>query len=312
MAEVREGSGAVDARVVYWGIQGAGKSLNLRAVHGKLRPDHRGEIREVPTRFDPTVCYEVLPIELGEIAGVRTRIQIVAAPGAPEQAPTRKQLLDRVDGIVLVLDAAPEREEENLGSFEELREGLAAYGRSLDEVPLVIQYNKRDQADPFSIESLHRKLDVGPAPVFEAVATEGTGVLQTLSTISKRVIRSLRDPARLDGVEPAPEPEPPPAPPSAQVMEEAILEEDQHPEAAVAALDVETALETPAWEQVAGEIERPTGVRIGRDLSIVSVGEAQRTGDRRLRVPLVLGDASGQTTSVALHIELEALVDEDC
>ena len=95
----------VNARIVYWGIAGAGKRTNLRVIHAKLRPDHRGELRELPTRLDPTVTYCMLPIELGEVSGVRTRIQVVTAPSGPEQAPTRKQLLDRVDGVVFVVDA---------------------------------------------------------------------------------------------------------------------------------------------------------------------------------------------------------------
>jgi signal recognition particle receptor subunit beta len=320
MAELSEGASEVNARVVYWGIEGSGKSTNLQAIYARLRPDHRSEVRQVPTRFDPSVSYEMLPIELGEIAGVRTRLQVIAPPGAPEQAPTRKQLLDRVDGLVLVLDAQAERLDDNLASFQELRRSLAAYGRRLDSLPLVVQYNKRDLADAYAAESLHRKLDLGSVPVFEAVAAEGRGVLETLSTISKRVIRSLRD-QELEPAAPAPqpepaapaprpEPEPPPAAPSAQ-MEEAILRETSEPEAGRAAHELETSLDTPAWEQISGEIERPVGVRLGRDLSIVSVGRASRSGERRVRVPLVLGDASGQTTSIALSIEIEPLIDED-
>jgi len=183
----------VNARIVYWGAQGAGKSANLRMIHAKLRADHRGELREVPTRIDPSVCYEVLPIELGEIAGVRTRIQIIAPPGGPEHAPTRKQLLDKVDAVVFVVDAQRDRIDDNVAAFDELRRCLAAYGRALESVPLVIQYNKRDLADPYALEELHRKLDVRGAGAFEAVATDGTGVLQTLTTISKRVIRARRE-----------------------------------------------------------------------------------------------------------------------
>lgn len=322
MAEVRRDEAQVNARVVYWGIEGSGKTTNLQTVFAKLRPDHRSELREVPTRFDPTVCYEVLPIELGEIAGMCTRIQIIAVPGSPEQAPTRKQLLDRVDGLVFVVDSQRERLDENIASFEELRQSMSAYGRALDDLPLIVQYNKRDLADPYALEELHRKLGPGPNAVFEAVATEGTGVLQTLSTISKQVIRSLReqnvgaDPAGIADEPPALEPEDPaPAVPDAAegLMENAILEEEAHPEAdaiAATAREAESLLDPPAWSQVAGEIERPSGVRLGPDLSIVSVGEATRQGDRCVRVPVVLGDADGQTTTVAITIQLDPLLDE--
>jgi signal recognition particle receptor subunit beta len=328
MAEIRSGDTQVDARVVYWGVEGSGKTTNLNAVFSKLRPDHRSDLREIPTRFDPTVCYEVLPIELGEISGVRTRIQIVAVPGAPEQAPTRKQLLDRVDGIVMVIDSRSERIDDNLASFDELRSSLDAYGRSLDEVPLVVQYNKRDLADPYVLEEIHRKLDLGGTTVFEAVATEGSGVLQTLSTISKRVIRSLREqPGEDENLASDPKPELPASPLSpdtqaspgelevspAERMEEAILDENEHPEAE--AIDsvtraTEDLLEAPAWPEIAGEIERPRGARIGPGLTIVSVGEATRVGERSVRVPLVLGDPDGETATLALTIELNPLVDE--
>ncbi len=185
--------GEVKARIVYWGIDGAGKTTNVRTIHAKLRSDHRGELRELPTRLDPSVTYQVLPIELGEVQGLRTRIQIIAVPGAPEHAPTRKQLLDQVDGVVFVIDSQPDRSNENLAAFDELRSALAAYGRSVEEIPLVVQYNKRDLADPLALEELHRKLDLGDVPVFEARASDGVGVLQTLTTISKQVIRARRE-----------------------------------------------------------------------------------------------------------------------
>jgi signal recognition particle receptor subunit beta len=192
MDERRE-AGEVNARIVYWGVSGAGKLTNLQVIHAKLRPDHRGELREMPTRLDPTVCYAMLPIELGEVSGVRTRIQVLTVPSGDEQAPTRKQLLDGADGIVFVVDTLPERIDENLASFEELRSALAAYGRPLERVPLVIQYNKRDCSDPFVLDELHRKLGMRGVAAFEAVASEGTAVLQTLTTISKRVIRHRRE-----------------------------------------------------------------------------------------------------------------------
>jgi signal recognition particle receptor subunit beta len=187
------GEGAVNARIVYWGAEGAGKRTNLRVIHAKLRPDHRGDLRFLPTRLDPTITYGALPIELGEVSGVRTRIHIIAMPGEREAAQSRKQLLDRADGIVFVLDGRREKLSENLASLEELKDALAAYGRNVAEMPLVMQYNKRDLADPFALEELHRKLSMRGVAAFEAVAKDGTGVLQTLTTISKRVIRHLRE-----------------------------------------------------------------------------------------------------------------------
>lgn len=185
--------GEVNARIVYWGVDGGGKTTSVETIHAKLRPDHRGELKRIPTRLDPTVRYDSLPITLGNVQGVRTQLQIIAVPGGPEHAHTRKQLLDRADGIVIVVDAEPKRAGANVESVKELREALAAYGRSLDEIPFVVQYNKCDLCDPYAIEGLHRKLAFGSATVFETVAREGKGVLQVLSTISKSVIRALRE-----------------------------------------------------------------------------------------------------------------------
>lgn len=334
MAKVSPEGAEVNARIVYWGIEGAGKKTSLANVATKLRPDHRGSMQEVPTPFDPSASYVVMPIELGEIAGLRTRIEMVAVPGEVEHQPTRKQLLDQVDGIVFVADSRVERIEENVASFEELRKSLADYGRTIEDMPLVIQYNKRDLADPFAIEELHRRLAVGNAAAFEAVATEGTGLLQTLSTISKKVIRTLREQsldARLTRTAeppaestapatyvdaPRPEPsilEPPLAEPRlspSEALEEAILAEADHPdnfELDVQTHETESLLDPWNHED---DLEAPLGARVGAGLTIVSVGEARRADDQTVQVPLVLGDAEGETSTLLLSIRLDPLVDE--
>jgi mutual gliding-motility protein MglA len=327
MAKVSHEGAEVNARIVYWGIEGAGKRTSLAGVYRKLRPDHRGEMREVPTRFDPSVSYTVLPIELGDVGGLRTRIELVAVPGAPEHAPTRKQLLDQVDGIVLVVDCQRERAEENLTSLEELAKSLEDYARSIDEIPLVVQYNKRDLADAYGAEELHRRLGLANATVFEAVATDGTGLLQALSTISKKVIRVLREESIGSrgrtplAPDPAAEPEAaakPVAPARAlptpqQAMEEAILAEPDHPEQGeidAESLAAASALSDQPWLEEPDALEPPAGARIGPSLSIVSVGEATRADAHSVRIPLVLGDDEGGTSTVVLTVRLDPLLDE--
>lgn len=306
MAEFGPDGTEVRARIVYWGIDGSGKSANVQVIHSKLRPDHRGELRTVPTRLDPTVSYDALPIELGQIGGVRTRIQIIAVPGAAEHAPTRKQLLDQVDGIVFVVDTQRHRIDENIASLEELREALASYGRAIEEIPLVIQYNKRDQSDPYVLEELHRKLSMRSVAAFEAVATSGTAVLQTLTTISKRVIRHLREqsdgdraaaeaaPSTASPPELAPVPTPPPpgvtqileaavAPPGdpfvpveahaaveeSAAVDPALLYDEDHPDGAAieaTAAEAEAVFE-PSFRQVTVEMEAPTRIDLEPDVS---------------------------------------------
>ena len=259
MAERNADRGEVNARILYWGVEGGGKTTCIQAIAEKLRADHRGRVRALPTGLDPTVTYDLLPIELGQVGGLRTRIQIIGVPGAPEHAPTRKQLLDQVDGVVFVIDAQRERIEENLASFDELRTSLAAYGRSLREVPLVVQYNKRDLSDPFALEELHRKLDVRGVATFESVATEGTAVLQALTTASKAVIRKLR--AQAGGAAPG--------------------------------SDSETLAPSAPQEATPGvgnaprvEVESPGG----DGLALRGAGPTERVDGRTLRVPLRLED----------------------
>lgn len=296
---VERDSNAVTLRIVFWGVSGCGKTTNLRVIHSKLRADHRGELKSIPTRLDPTVTYETLPIRLGQVAGVETQLQIVAVPGGREHAHTRKQLLDEVDGIIFVVDCQAACFEANLDSFGELRDALAAYGRRLDEFPVVIQYNKFDLADPTTIENLHRRLHLPDAAAFETVATEGKGVLQSLTTISKRVVRMKRSqpsearPAPAPPAEPTPRPSAAPAPRPGQLLEDAILAEGEE----IAASGRSRA--------------KPSGAHIGGDLRIVSAGAAEITGQRQVRVPLVLGNAQGETVTVALSLSLDPLLDEE-
>jgi signal recognition particle receptor subunit beta len=377
MAKMSSDETAVNARILYWGVEGSGKTANLHSIHRKLRADHRGKIQREATLIDPTVEYETLAIELGEIGGLKTRIQMVAVPGGADQAPTRKQLLDQVDGIVMVIDSRRECIGENASSLVELREMLLDYGRNLEDVPLVLQYNKCDLSDPYALEELHRKLDVNGAAVFEAVATENSGVLQTLSTLSKHVIRSLRgqqfsaqaeaesEPADSSGElqtqaksepadspgelqtqaesEPADSPgelqtqaesEPADSPGELQTqaesiqtaeidpavehtpetrMEDAILREEKHPEANVLddlAASAQTTLDTP-WDELEGEGEPLVAGQLDSEFSIASVGEATRSGERSVRIPLVVSNKAGQTSSLVLTIRLDLLPEEE-
>ena len=334
MAKMSSDETAVNARILYWGIDGSGKTANLQSIHRKLRADHRGEIQREATLIDPTVEYETLAIELGEVGGLKTRIQMIAVPGGADQAPTRKQLLDQVDGVVMVIDSRREHIAENVSSLSELGEMLLDYGRKLEDVPLVLQYNKRDLSDPYVIEELHRKLKVNGAAVFEAVATENSGVLQTLSTLSKHVIRSLRgqrfsaqteaktDPGDSLGgppvqaqATPADASEPAAAPagetsPAAR-MEDAILSEAAHPEANALddlAASAQTAFEIP-WGELEDDGEPLAAVQLDSEFSIASVGEATRSGERGVRVPLVVSDKAGRTSNLVLTIRLDPLPD---
>jgi signal recognition particle receptor subunit beta len=307
----------VNARIVYWGIPGAGVSTNLRVIHDKLRSDHRGELQAIPTRLDPSTSYELLPIELGQVNGLRTQLHVVAVPAGPEHAPTRKQLLDQIDGLVLVVDSSPERADANVASLAELRGALEAYGRKLEELPVVIQYNKHDESDPYAIEELHRRLELPGAAVFEASARGGKGVLQTLTTISKRVVRVLRDSElTTQDAEPA---SPAPSPPSdVELIEGAILAEGESMGETMSEAsrssghDLEDLTDPSldqSWQGMSAEPKGGHGARIGPDFEIVSVGTAARASQRSVQVPIVLGNPEGETVTLQLTIALDPLLD---
>jgi signal recognition particle receptor subunit beta len=333
MAKLNSDETAVNARILFWGVDGSGKTTNLQSIHRKLRADHRGEILREATLIDPAVEYETLAIELGDVGGLKTRIQMIAVPGSADQAPTRKQLLDQVDGIVMVIDSRKDRIEENTSSLAELRAMLLEYGREIEDVPLVLQYNKRDLSDPYVLDELHRKLDIKGAAVFEAVATENTGVLQTLSTLSKHVIRSLRgqqfsapadappDPGdSLSSIQVESEPIQPAAASSAPEirMEDAILAEVEHPEANALddlAAEAQTALDIP-WGELEStgdpnESDSTAAAQLDSEFSITSVGEATRQGERGVQIPLVVSDKGGRTSKLVLSLRLDPLLDED-
>ena len=176
MAEVNRATPEVNARIVYWGVEGAGKRTNLR-VHPREaapRPPRRAA-RACRRALDPTVTYEVLPIELGDVGGVRTRIEVLrragrARAGADAQAAARPGRRRRVRGRRAAASGSTRTSRASRSCAARSR----AYGRSLERVPLVVQYNKRDLSDPYALEELHRKLDLRGAAAFEAVATEGT------------------------------------------------------------------------------------------------------------------------------------------
>ena len=312
---------AVKARILLWGIAGSGKSTTLATISAKLRPDLRGELRRVPTALDPTVYFETLPILLGPIGGVDSQIEIVALPGAEDQAMTRKQLLDAVDGLILVLDCSPERIEANWNAIAELRASLADYGQRLEDLPIVFQYNKRDRADPFAIEDLHRRVGIPQAAVFETIATTGHGVLAALTTLSKHVVRALRGQSPAPGgpvstVESRDELRPDHENASShEILEAAILAEGQNVEHSADAepIDFDFSLPgtrtQPDWNAIADDPAKPEAV-LGHDLRIVSLGQASLDAGGRVRIPLVLGDESGLTRSVVLRLHLESLLED--
>ena len=194
MGVLNRESREIHARLVYFGPPGAGTSTNLQLIHKKLRKEHRGDLHVSTVADDDTTEHERLPIELGSVRGYHTSIHVYSVPGGDHRE-LRRRITDNADGIVFVADARPKRHDATVAALEELREHLASHGRELEDVPLVVQYNHSDAADESAIETLHRRLALDPAAQFEASASRGTGVLQTLTSISKLILSRVREEA---------------------------------------------------------------------------------------------------------------------
>jgi hypothetical protein len=187
-----EAAGEIVARLVYCGAPRAGKTANVRYIQQKLKKGHRGDLRVTQVPGATPGAFEVLPVELGMLHGFRTSIYVHTVPGGAGHAEVRQRILAGADGVVFVADLRPAQHDATLAAFAELRQLLAASGKRPEDVTLVVQYNHRDEADENAVESLHRRLGAQPAASFEAVASNGNGVLQTLTAVSKFIVQSLR------------------------------------------------------------------------------------------------------------------------
>ncbi len=202
----------VTSRIVLFGPAGAGATTMLETIARRLRADQRGALVRQGSPTEGSGAYEILPLELREVNGLNPRFQLATVPGGPAHAPTRRQLLKGADGILFVADSVPDRAADAVAAMQELAEHLAACGRPLDTLPIVILLNKRDRPDAVPAEQLLRpllqRLGGRRPPVFEAVATDGRGVLNALSAIAKLVLARLGHPTgaevRRAGPQPAP------------------------------------------------------------------------------------------------------------
>lgn len=197
--DLEAGTVALDTlKIVYWGPGRSGKTTNLKWLHGRLRPELRGQFIDLDTPGERTIYFDLLPLNLTPAGAPPVQLRLYTVPGQPRFRLTRKLVLEEVDGIVFVWDARARRLTANLASLIELRETLAEMGISWTDVPRVVQYNKLDLPDRIPPEQLDHVLErMGErGPRFQSVATKGTGVLETLAAITSATVR--RHQTRLD------------------------------------------------------------------------------------------------------------------
>jgi len=179
-------------KVVYYGPGLCGKTTNLQYIYDHTTGASRGEMVSLETEADRTLFFDLLPLEVGTIAGLRTRIQLYTVPGQVFYNTTRKLVLKGVDGVVFVADSQRTMTSANRESQINLESNLSDLEISMETLPLVYQYNKRDLEGVASVDELDDTLGVNGSPRIEASALTGLGVFETLRAISKRTLVSLK------------------------------------------------------------------------------------------------------------------------
>jgi len=188
MASINYAFKEISCKIVFYGPGLSGKTTNLQYVHQKIPPQTRGDLISLATDQDRTLYFDFLPVDIGKLHGFSTKFQLYTVPGQVYYNATRKLVLRGVDGLVFVADSQICKMDENIESFQNLVENLSEYGYNIDKIPLVFQYNKRDLSDISSVEELEKALNPNRLPYFEAVATKGIGVFDTLKCISRLVL----------------------------------------------------------------------------------------------------------------------------
>jgi len=182
----------LSAKIVYYGPGLSGKTTNIEMVHRMLRSEQKGRLISLPTEADRTLFFDFLPIELGQIKGFKVRFHLYTVPGQVFYNATRRLVLQGVDGVVFVADSQREMAKSNMESLKNLIDNLSSYGKKLEELPFVLQYNKRDLRNAAPVAELDSALNFLHVPTFEAVAPSGKGVAETLVGISRMVFAHLR------------------------------------------------------------------------------------------------------------------------
>ncbi len=197
MVQINFGQREVSCKVVFYGPGMSGKTTNLEIIHKKAPKDAVGEMVSIATETDRTLYFDFLPLDLGQVAGMRTKFALYTVPGQIYYNATRKLVLQSVDGVIFVADSNPDKMSENLESLQNLRDNLNEMGLTIDDqssqgfVPVVLQYNKRDLPNALPVADIDAQINPMKAPTFEACARDGKGVFATLKEISRLVIEKL-------------------------------------------------------------------------------------------------------------------------
>jgi signal recognition particle receptor subunit beta len=182
----------LNCKIVYYGPGLCGKTTNLQYIYSKTNPQQKGKLISLATETDRTLFFDFLPLALGEIKGFKVRFHLYTVPGQMFYAASRRLILKGVDGVVFVADSQLDRMDADIESLEDLKENLKEQGYDLYSLPFTMQYNKRDIPDIVPIPELREALNPSGVPEFEAVATTGKGVFESLKDVCRQVILEMK------------------------------------------------------------------------------------------------------------------------
>ena len=192
----------ITAKIVYYGPGLCGKTTNLQFVYDSLPSNNKSKMLSLATKTDRTLFFDFLPLDLGKIRGMRTKLQLYTVPGQVYYNSTRQLVLKGADGVVFVADSQDFAVDANLESLQNLEDNLKRQGVRIREMPLVIQYNKRDLPNALGVAELNKEINKLGVPSYESVATTGLGVEETLKGITQLVLTHLVKKYGLEGAEP--------------------------------------------------------------------------------------------------------------
>lgn len=191
MAIINFATREINCKIVYYGTGLGGKTTNLKYIHSQLAPNIRSDIVSLATESERTLFFDFLGLDLGTIQNFKTKFSLYTVPGQVEYNASRKLILNGVDGIIFVADSDSIRMQENIESLQNMMDNLAEFDLTIDDVPWVLQYNKRDLTTAAPVGRLETECNIRNVPAFEAIASQGLGVFATLRCISKEVLNRL-------------------------------------------------------------------------------------------------------------------------
>jgi mutual gliding-motility protein MglA len=190
-------------KLVYCGPSFGGKTTNVQQIHRSANPDRRGRLISLETDDERTLLFDMLPVKGGVIDGYAVRYHFYTVPGQQYYSAIRRGVLKGADGLVFVADSTPDRLEANRIAWQQLQEDTEAAGVDIVSTPLVLQYNKRDVVGALPADVLDAALNLESHPRFEAVATDGRGVFETLREVVRRAELNAKRVIRAEQEEPA-------------------------------------------------------------------------------------------------------------